>query len=141
MSMKIIFIEKMQLTNEVKNQLDVVLENGKTIQLDWCHNLSRGSNADTNVSKELQTQLYKLAKKTMKTIGLRFASVDIVKLKEGSTAANHFHVPSNRLLVLEVNSNVCVSNYITQHPEEVKKAIAMYSEAVGLYFQDVKQRQ
>ena len=110
--------------------------------LDWCHNLSRGSRADKVISKELYTQLKELGGRTMKALGLRFSSVDIVKLKETATSKDsNFVIPENRLLVLEVNGSVSVGGYVTQHPEDFEMAQKMFSNAVHLFFEEQKLRE
>ena len=110
------------------------------MMLDWSHNLSRGSKADKVISDELCVQLKELGQRTMKALGLRFASVDIVRLKE-SASSDHFVIPKDRLLVLEVNGSVSVGGYVTQHPEDFEKGRSMFSKAVDLYFQEERERQ
>ena len=78
--------KKMTLSSEVQTRLDDVLEKDEKLLLDWCHNLSRGSRADKVVSSHLREQLLQLGRRTMRGLGLRFASVDIVRLVEGSTS-------------------------------------------------------
>ena len=132
--------KKMKLSKAVQEMLDVVLEQDHQMMLDWCHNLSRGSKADKVISDELCVQLKELGQRTMKALGLRFASVDIVRLKE-SASSDHFVIPKDRLLVLEVNGSVSVGGYVTQHPEDFEKGRSMFSKAVDLYFQEERERQ
>ena len=136
-----IVCKKMTLSKAVQAQLNVVLDNDAVLVLDWCHNLSRGSRADKVISKELYAELKALGARTMQALGLRFSSVDIVQLKEGATSASsEFVIPDNRLLVLEVNGSVSVGGYVTQHPEDFEIGQQMFSKAVGLFFQEQKDR-
>jgi D-alanine-D-alanine ligase-like ATP-grasp enzyme len=135
--------KKMTLTAEVQSKLDSVLKKDETLFLDWCHNLSRGSRADKVVSEDLHIALKSLGSKTMKALGLRFASVDIVRLKEteaSSSDAALIAIPENRLLVLEVNGSVSVGGYVTQHPEDFDTAQEMFSQAVKIFFEENGQK-
>ena len=134
--------KKMTLSKEVQAQLEVVLAVDHVLMLDWCHNLSRGSRADKIISDELRVDLHKLGLQTMKALGLRFASVDIVKLTATAVSrSKDFVIPDNRLLVLEVNGSVSVGGYVTQHPEDFEIGRQMFSNAVGLFFAEQAQRQ
>ena len=134
--------KKMTLSNEIQSKLNQILLKDEKLVLDWCHNLSRGSRADKVISKELYTQLKELGGRTMKALGLRFSSVDIVKLKETATSKDsNFVIPENRLLVLEVNGSVSVGGYVTQHPEDFEMAQKMFSNAVHLFFEEQKLRE
>jgi glutathione synthase/RimK-type ligase-like ATP-grasp enzyme len=134
--------KKITLSMVVQAQLDNVLMKGERLLLDWCHNLSRGSRADKVVPRDLRELLLQLGRRAMRGLGLRFASVDIVRLVEGSTstAKEEYVIPEDRLMVLEVNGSVSVGGYVTQNPGDFEVGQAMFSKAVSLYFDDVRQR-
>lgn len=84
----------------------------------WKHNLSQGALAVEVNDDALKNTLIEIAQKSVKEIGLRFASVDIIKIVTGE------------LLVIEVNSNVTINKYtdFVQNGREIAKKI--YGEAI-----------
>ena len=84
----------------------------------WKHNLSQGATAIEVNDEELKSKLKEIAIKAMHEIGLRFASVDIIKLKSGE------------LLIIEVNSGVTINKYTNfiSNGREIAKEI--YGEAI-----------
>lgn len=90
----------------------------KASQNGWKNNLSQGAVVIDCTDEELKHNLEDLAIKVMQKLAIRFASVDIIKLKTGE------------LLIIEVNSGVTINKYIdfVENGKEVAKQI--YSEAI-----------
>ena len=84
----------------------------------WKHNLSQGAYVVDVEDENLKNRLEDIAIKAVKEIGIRFASVDIIKLKSGE------------LLVIEVNLRVTIHKYIefVDNGREIAKQI--YGEAI-----------
>ncbi len=127
--------------------LSRVVGEGELVQLDWCHNLSRGARADKNVPDAVRARLESLGLCTMRALSLQFASVDICAVSN-NLANNDFDDDSNRdgngssgndssnvdMLVLEVNSNVNTNGYLTQNPEDWNLVRDIYKDAVLSHF-------
>ena len=91
-------------------------------ELEWRHNLRLGAQAETIVL-ETVAPMVTLARQTMRALGLRFASVDIIEV-------------ANLIIVLEVNSAVTLENFSQQKPEFFMHASPIYSDAIQLCFGD-----
>lgn len=85
---------------------------------EWRNNLSQGAEVVEDVSEDLKLKLASIAKRAVKELNIRFASVDIIKLKTGE------------LLIIEVNSGVTINKYteFVENGREIAKAI--YKEAI-----------
>lgn len=101
---------------ETSLNLNKVLKKGKIIELNWKHNL--GSWATPKIVDIHTDILTELAIRTTKTLGIRFASVDIIKTKEGVYK------------VLEVNSGVMLSNFALNSETNHKIAKDIYEETI-----------
>lgn len=84
----------------------------------WKHNLSQGASVINVEDDELKKKLTDIAIKATKAIGIRFASVDIIRLKTGE------------LLIIEVNSGVTINKYIDFVKNGKEEAKAIYGEAI-----------
>ena len=84
----------------------------------WKFNLCQGASAYEVEEGALKEELVTIARKAMETIGIRFASVDIVKLKTGE------------FMMIEVNSGVMIHHYtkFVANGREIAKRI--YQEAI-----------
>lgn len=84
----------------------------------WKHNLSQGASVIEINDEELKNSLREIAIKATNEMGIRFASVDIIKLVTGE------------LLIIEVNSGVTINKYteFVENGREIAKAI--YGEAI-----------
>ncbi len=110
---------------EVETEYRVIMLDGiaklvfgkKKAQGNWKCNLSQGASV-VEVEEELKTPLINLAQKAVDAIGIRFASVDIIRLTTGE------------LLVMEVNSGVTIHQYtkFVKNGREIAKEI--YREAI-----------
>ena len=85
---------------------------------EWRNNLSQGAEVIEDVPDDLKEELTNLARKVVKELNIRFASVDIIKLKTGE------------LMVIEVNSGVTINKYtkFVANGREIAKSI--YKEAI-----------
>ena len=84
----------------------------------WKHNLSQGASVIDVNDENLKNKLTEIAIKATKAIGIRFASVDIIKLKSGE------------LFIIEVNSGVTINKYIDFVENGKERAKAIYGEAI-----------
>ena len=92
-----------------RDQLDAIVPAGERRMLNWRHNLDSGSQPILLESGETRDTCIALASKAASTIGIRFASVDIVHA-------------GGRWLVLEINSGVMMESLGRLHPELVTAA-------------------
>lgn len=100
-----------------KERQSTVNENGEKVYLNWKHNLGQGATGILVEDEEKKRALYPIAKQVMKTMNLRFASVDIVETDEG-------------LFVLEANAGVMMEHFAGQSPECYEKAKRIYKMAI-----------
>lgn len=91
---------------------------------EWQHNLSRGARIieSTEIDTHRIAQLQQLALDTTSTIGLRFASVDII------------HTDDDELLVLEVNSGVMMEKFAAHSVSTRETALDIYRKAITAMF-------
>lgn len=84
----------------------------------WKHNLSQGASVIEVNDEELKSKLREIALSATKEMGIRFASVDIIKLVSGE------------FFIIEVNSGVTINKYIdfVENGKEIAKKI--YGEAI-----------
>jgi glutathione synthase/RimK-type ligase-like ATP-grasp enzyme len=92
-----------------RDQLDAIVPAGERRMLNWRHNLDSGSQPVLLQSGEIRDTCVALAIKAASTIGIRFASVDVVQV-------------DGRWLVLEINSGVMMESLGRLHPELVTAA-------------------
>lgn len=84
----------------------------------WKHNLSQGASVIDVKDEILKSKLIDIAVEAAKTIRIRFASVDIIKLKTGE------------LLIMEINSGVTINKYIDYVENGKEQAKAIYGEVI-----------
>lgn len=94
-----------------------VLELGTKYYLNWKHNLGQGACPEIIQDKSLVTELSNLALKSVKAVGITFASVDIIKVKGG-------------LMVLEINSGVMMDYFSQTSTSSYNIAKDIYRKAV-----------
>jgi len=94
---------------------------GEIVVLEWQHNLCKGARAQKlKTDNATRKRLENIAIEVMRSLNLRFASVDIVRLdSEGKD-----------LRVLEVNAGVMMENYSKQHPEDCNLCEKIYEDAM-----------
>lgn len=97
---------------------DCILTYAKTkSKSSWMHNLANGARAKLVEDKQLLEKLHKMTKEVAKAMNIRFASIDIIQTK-----ANEFYV-------MEVNSGVCMKNFIKQEGRE-EQIREIYTRAI-----------
>ena len=84
---------------ECDSELDRVLNKDEVYEYNWQFNLSKGAMPFLLDDKDKENRIRNMALNVSKVLGIKFASVDIVELSDGT------------LLVLEVNSGVMMSNF------------------------------
>lgn len=125
------------LTNHIDAQLllsQQVLDKGEVVVLHWKHNLGLGATATliggtscenttcSNTDREKINKMLPIARQTLKALGMRFCSLDIVELTKQENKPYR---------VLEVNAGVMMENLMQQHGERGKKiAYNVYSKAL-----------
>ncbi len=102
---------------------DQVLPKGERYLFNWKHNLGQG--AIPNLLEELPDALKELAKQAVNALNLRFASVDIVKYRDGWK-------------VLEVNSGVMMENLASNGTECYDLAKQIYRKAIQKMFSSME---
>lgn len=84
---------------------------------EWKHNLCNGAKARIITDEIMQKELGDFALNVAKTIGINFASVDLVEV-------------DNKIMVLEVNSTVCMNKFVEQIEYGRQIAKDIYSKAI-----------
>jgi glutathione synthase/RimK-type ligase-like ATP-grasp enzyme len=100
--------------------LDAVLPQGQQRLLSWRHNLEFGARPELLESGDVRDSCVRLAVTAAQAIGIRFASVDVVRA-------------DGRWQVLEINSGVMMETLGRSYPEQVDAA---YSAALDRLFDD-----
>lgn len=95
-----------------------VLLKDKEYIYDWRFNLSKGSICSAKIDNSLKKKLSHLALSVVDVVGISFASVDIIELK------------NNKLLVLEANSGVTIDKAINFIDDGYNVAKKIYKEAI-----------
>ena len=93
---------------------------GEVVYFNWRHNLGQGSYAKELGNKDAEHWIM-FSRKTMRALGLRFASVDCIETAEG-------------IKILEINAGVMMEVYARQSAESREKAKIIYEKALEKYF-------
>jgi len=101
--------------------LGQVLDDGEIWKYGWKHNLAHGAVAHVVNDKALIGSLSDLAIAASNALNIRFASIDIIRTKDG-------------FRVLEINSGVMMEHFASSSDENYAKAKEIYKEAIGLMF-------
>lgn len=104
--------------------LSYVPPNGEKVEVSWKHNLSGGASPILDIDKDIEAKVNRLAIDAGNSIGIRFASVDIV----------HDTV-SDEYLVMEINSSVCMSKFAEKLPEGLKIEKEIFENAIDRMFE------
>ena len=107
--------------NKNLTKYDYVLNDGKIFEYDWRFNLSRGATAKLISDKELEDKITSLALDVTKILGARFVSVDIIN-------------SNGKLLVMEVNSGVCIDKVCNFIDKDLKQVKEIYRSAIKKMF-------
>ena len=118
-TIEILMKEKYGKLFEVDEWIDLnyVPKTDEKVTLRWMHNLKYGANAVSLDDEEKRKQLFDLAKKVAKVVGIKFASVDIMDR-------------NGELMVLEVNSGVTLEKFARTSEENYKKVEELYKKIV-----------
>ncbi len=100
-------------------ELDAILPLGQRRVLNWRHNLDSGATPVVLQEGEIRQACVRLAIRAAQAIGIRFASVDVVRV-------------DGNWRVLEINSGVMMEALSKRHPELV---YATYSAALDKVFE------
>ena len=114
------FSKEENLKNE-NVSADYVPALGEIIEYEWRFNLSKGARIG-NVDDKEKEILIKIVKKIVEVIGVKFVSIDIVKLT------------NNQYMVMEINSGVMMENLIKLQENGEQIAKDLYGEAIDLMF-------
>ena len=101
--------------------LDQVPSAGEIVPILWKHNLGSGARASVNIDPEIKSSVQALAIKAAKSIGVRFASIDIVKT-------------DGELMIMEINSGVMMEKAPAFIPGGREIAKEIYKEAICKMF-------
>jgi len=108
----------------------------KNPEVEWRHNLSKGAAVDRNVPETFVTEkLLPLALTAVKTLGIRFASVDIVMPTDevlGTELAGFFN--KDNLSILEVNCGIMLTGFLKRFPQDRQLCYDIYDSIVSSYF-------
>lgn len=94
------------------------------IEVSWKHNLSRGAMPMPISDDKLKCQIEKLAVDAAQAIGITFATVDVV------------HTTKNELLVMEINSSVCMDKFSELYKNGYNIAKSVFNKAILKMFQN-----
>lgn len=97
--------------------LERIPQKEEKVVLSWMHNLRHGANPVDIVDDDFRGQLSEIACKVCKIIGIKFASVDILKVKD-------------KLIVLEVNSALTLEKYAKTSKDNYQKVKNLYEKIV-----------
>ena len=114
------FSKEENLKNE-NVSADYIPASGEIIEYEWRFNLSKGAKI-SNVDDKEKEILMEIVKKIVEVIGVKFVSIDIVKLT------------NNQYMVMEINSGVMMENLIKLQENGEQIAKALYESAIVLMF-------
>ena len=98
--------------------LQTVPAAGQVVYLSRKHNLGLGARARTLKDSEIPPEAVRLAERAAQALGLRFASVDVVRGTDGDHR------------VIEVNSGVMMEHFSAQSAENYAEAKRIYTKAI-----------
>lgn len=122
-------LEKLILKSDIQdlyNDLDLnyIPQKNEKITISWKHNLSKGANPTPIDDEYLKNRIEELAINAAKSIGITFATVDIV------------HTSNNELLVMEINSSVCMDKFSEKYENGYQIAKGIFEKAISKMFQN-----
>lgn len=103
--------------------LEYIPKENEKVEVAWKHNLALGGVPNLEIDENIREKIYDLAKKAGDAIGIRFASVDIAETK------------SKELLVMEINSNVCMKKFAELIPNGLQIEYDIFSKAIDKMFE------
>ena len=106
-----------------EGRLSHVLDEGEKLPLYWKHNLGTGAVPQVVAEDELETSIGELALKAAQAIGIRFASVDIVRV-------------DGEMQVLEINAGIMMEHFSRHFPDERERVKEIYAKGIAAMFTD-----
>lgn len=106
---------------------DYIPFKNEKIEYNWQFNLDKGARCDISLDNDLKKELSIIALECAKVINLTFGTIDIIKTTD------------NKLLVMEINSGVMMSNLINQLDDGYLIAKEIYKEAIKKMFKKTLQ--
>lgn len=103
--------------------LNYVPSKDEKIEVSWKHNLSRGASPMPIKDTDLKNKIEQLALDAANSIGITFATVDIV------------HTSNDELLVMEINSSVCMDKFSEKYENGYEIAKDIFKKAISKMFQ------
>lgn len=94
------------------------------IILNFQFNLSKGSLSFMEIDSNLKSKIMNLALNVCKSTNIRFASIDIIETVD------------HELLIMEANSGVTISKFISQQKDGYKIAYSVYKNAIIKMFEE-----
>lgn len=105
-----------------KEGLDRILAKDEIYEYNWQFNLSKGAIPFNVNDDDLKEKITNMALQVVKTLGIKFASIDIIELYTGE------------LLVLESNCGVMMENYALIMPNGKEIVYEIYNKAIDMMF-------
>lgn len=96
--------------------------NGEKIEISWKHNLSGGATSQILEDGPLKDQIQSLVKAAGHAMNIHFATIDVIQTS------------NNKLYVMEVNSGVCMTNFIEKTEGGYEIAKSIYRKALEALF-------
>ena len=96
--------------------------NGEKIEISWKHNLSGGATSQILEDGPLKDQIQSLVRAAGHAMNIRFATIDVIQTS------------NNKLYVMEVNSGVCMTNFIEKTEGGYEIAKSIYRKALEALF-------
>lgn len=119
-------VDNLLHTENISKNFDLnrIPREGEIISVIWKHNLAWGAKASIEINDTERQDILKLATTAAKTIGVRFAAVDIIKNADGS------------IKIMEINTAIMIekAELTFANADEIVKSI--YSDAVRKMFGD-----
>lgn len=101
--------------------LNKISKSGEKIPLNWKHNLGQGAQPEVITDSTLVGQLSHLALQAARAVGVRFASVDIIRT-------------GGEFKVLEINSGIMMESFARMNLQNYQLAKSIYQEALDSLF-------
>lgn len=101
---------------------EYIPSSGEKVEISWKHNLSGGATPKILEDGALKTKIETLVKAAGHAMNIKFATIDIIQTSD------------NELLVMEVNSGVCMTHFIEHIDGGYEIAKAIYKKALEKLF-------
>jgi len=106
--------------DEYKADFDTIPKDKEVKTISWKFNLGKGATAQLLKEESIKTVLFPLAIQAAQAINIRFASIDIAELSDGT------------LKVLEINSGIMTEKFATFSQKNYNLVKKMYKKAIHL---------